>query len=98
MHIIDKFTKYSQAAIIKHKNESTKVFLTLWIEIFGASYKLFSDNGNEFIGEGFVELCETFNIKATTTASYSPWSNRTCERHNQFITNMLFMVVINVIV
>ena len=51
--------------------------------------KLFSDNGSEFIGDDFVELCETFNIKATTTASYSQWSNGTCECYNQFITNML---------
>ena len=51
--------------------------------------KLFSDNGSEFIGDDFVELCETFDIKATTTASYSQWSNGTCECYNQFITNML---------
>ena len=28
LHIIDEFIKYSQAAIIKHKNESIKAFLT----------------------------------------------------------------------
>lgn len=53
---------------------------------------MFSDNGGELTGEGFVELCGTFNIKVPTTASYSPWSNKTCERHNQFITNMLHKV------
>ena len=72
LHIIEEFTKYSQAAIIKHKNESAKAFLTSWIGIFGAPSNLFSGNGNEFIGENFVELCEAFNIKATTLASYSP--------------------------
>ena len=70
--MIDEFTKYSQAAIIKHKNESTKVFLTSWIGISEAPCKLFSDNSGEFICQDFVELCETFNIKATTTASHSP--------------------------
>ena len=39
-------------------------------------------NGGEFVGEDFIELCEIFNIKVSTTASYSPWSNRTYERHN----------------
>ena len=82
LHIIDEFSKYSQATIIKHKNESTKAFLTTWIGIFRAPRKFFSDNGSEFIGEDFVELRETFNIKATTTALYSPWSNRTCEHHH----------------
>ena len=89
LHIIGEFTKYSQATTIKHKNESTKAFLTLWIGIFRAPCKLFSDNGSEFIGEDFVKLCETFNIKATTAASYSPWSNGTCECRNQFTNNML---------
>ena len=52
--MIDEFTKYSQAAIIKHENESTKVFLTSWIGISEAPCKLFSDNGGEFICEDFV--------------------------------------------
>ena len=92
LHIIGEFTTYSQATIIKHKNESTKAFLTSWIGIFRAPRKLFSDNGSEFIGEDFVELCETFNIKVTAAASYIPWSNGTCECRNQFITNMLHKV------
>ena len=92
LHIIGEFTTYSQATIIKHKNESTKAFLTSWIGIFRATRKLFSDNGSEFIGEDFVELCETFNIKATAAASYIPWRNGTCECRNQFITNMLHKV------
>ena len=65
-------TTYSQAPIIKHKNESTKAFLLSWIGIFGGPRKLVSDNGGEFIGEDLLELCKTFNIKATITALYSP--------------------------
>lgn len=45
-----------------------KGFVTSWIGIFGAPCKLFSDSGTEFICENFVELCETDNIKVTTTA------------------------------
>ena len=69
-----------------------QLLLTSWIGMFGAPCKLFSDNGGGFIGEDFVQLCETFNVKATTTVSYSPWSNGTCERHNQFITYILHKV------
>ena len=101
LHIIDEFTKYSEAAIINRKNGSTKAFLTSWIGIFPALRKLFSDNAGESIGEDFVELCKIFNIKATTTASHSPWSNGTCECRNQFITNMIHKVyhimILNVI-
>ena len=92
LHVTDEFTRYSQAAIMKRKSESAKVFLCSWIGIFGVPRKVFSDNGGEFIGEDFIELCEIFNIKVSTTASHSPWSNGTCERHNQFITNMLHKI------
>ena len=34
-------------------------------------------------------MCERINIKVITTLSYSAWSNSLCERHNQFLTNML---------
>ena len=39
-----------------------------------------------------LNLCEIFNIKVSTTASYSPLSNGTYDRHNQFITNMLHKI------
>ena len=50
LHVIDEFTRYSQAAIIKSKSESAKAFLCSW-----------NFNGGEFIGENFIELCEIFN-------------------------------------
>ena len=41
------------------------------------------------ISDEFYKLYERFNITVITTPSYSPWSNGLCERHNQFLTNML---------
>lgn len=38
-------------------------------------------------------MCEKFNIKATTTPSYSLWGNGLCEKHNQFLTKMLDKVL-----
>ena len=92
LHVIDKFTGYNQTAIIKRKSESVKAFLCSWIGTFGAPRKVFSENGGGFIGEDFIVLCEIFNIKVSATASYSPYSNGACERHNQFITNMLHKI------
>ena len=37
-------------------------------------------------------MCEAFNIKIDSTPSYSPWSNRLCERHNQTLTNMFLKI------
>ena len=70
-----------------------KVFLRYWIAVFGAPNKVFSDNGGEFVGEAFHEMCERFNIKIqTTTPAYSPGSNGVCERHNQTLTTILLKI------
>ena len=40
-----------------------------WISIFGAPRKVFSDNSGEFIGEDFIDVCESFGINISTSAS-----------------------------
>ena len=92
MHIIDEFTRYSNAQIIHNKTATVRTFMKGWISLFGAPRKIFSDNGGEFIGDDFVDMCETFGIKISTTPSYSPWSNGLCERHNQTLTNILLKI------
>ena len=92
IHVIDEFTRYSNANLIRNKDASFKAFLKCWISLFGAPAKAFSDNGGEFISDDFVTMCERFNIKISTTPSYSPWSNGLCERHNQTLTNTILKV------
>ena len=69
-----------------------KVFLRYWIAVFGAPNKVFSENGGEFVGEAFQEMCERFNIEIQPTLAYSPWSNGVCERHNQTLTTILLEI------
>ena len=64
--MIDEFTKYSNAVIIKKKLSSLTVFIKNWLSIFGAPKRLFSDNGGEFINDEFYEICESFNIQVIT--------------------------------
>ena len=64
--------------------------------MFGAPNYIFSSNEREFTGEYFYEMCEKFNIKVSSTPSYSLWSNGICKRHNQVITNMLLKISENV--
>ena len=92
IHFIDEFTRYSNAIVIRKKSVSGLAFLRCWISLFGAPSSIFSDNGGEFIADDFYELCETFNIKVSTSASYSPWSNGIVERHNQTLTNIILKV------
>ena len=68
-----------------------KGFVTSWIGILGDPCKLFSDSGSEFIGQNFAELCETYNIKVTTTALYRRRINGTCEHHNQFTITICYI-------
>ena len=92
MHIVDEFTQHSTGAVLTNKAKAGKKLMKHWIAIFGPPKKIFSDNGGEFIGDSFVEICEQFNIKFKTTASESPWSNGLCERQNQTLTSILLKI------
>ena len=49
-HMIDEFTRFSNAAIIKSKHPQIiiKNFLQNWVSLFGTPFKVFSDNGGKF--------------------------------------------------
>ena len=91
MHIID-FTRLSNAVIIRSKTVAVKRFLKHWVSLFGVPRKIFSDNGGEFIGVEFYDMCDVFNIKIDSTPSYSPWSNGLCEHHNQTLTSTFLKI------
>ena len=61
LHIIDEFTRSSNAVI--------KKFLQCWISLFAASQKVISDNRREFDSNEFRDLCENFNIIVKTDTS-----------------------------
>ena len=72
-HMIDEFTRYSNAVIIKKKSPCLclKAFINNWLSISGAPKRLFSDNGGEFISDEFYEiwLMKFNDIKVITTPS-----------------------------
>ena len=72
LHMIDGFPRFSAGAIITSKAVASKSFMQHWIAILGAARKIFSDNGGEFIGDLFANMCEKFNIKIQTTPFKSP--------------------------
>ena len=92
LHIIDEFTRFSNAAIIRSKTAVIKKFLQCWISLFGAPQKVISDNGGEFDSNEFRDLCENFNITVKTTPAYSPWSNGLCEKHNHMLAETVLKV------
>ena len=79
--MIDEFSRYSNAVIIKSKQPAVIIqnFIQNWISLLGSPMKIFSDNGGEFSSEELTDFCESFDIKISTSAAESPWSNRICE-------------------
>ena len=90
LHCIDAVTRFSVAITIKSKakGEIIENLFRIWISIFGAPEKYFSDNGGEFNNYDFQSMCENLNITVKTTAAESPWSNGITERHNGLIADM----------
>ena len=72
LHMIDKFSRFSNALIIRKKDNPMNMFMKHWISIFYAPNYIFSDNGGEFIGDDFY-MCGKFNIKVSGTTSFSSW-------------------------
>ena len=94
-HMIDLFTRYSGASIIRSKHKETIVdaILKHWIAIFGTPQSLFSDNGGEFNNELLRDVAELLDISVASTAAESPWSNGVVERHNATLGNMVYKIV-----
>ena len=88
LHVIDLFSRLSNAAIVKTKKTDVIIanFLRIWVGIYGAPSTVLTDNGGEFDSEEFRSMGETFNIRIRTTSAESPWSNGICERHNAVLT------------
>ena len=95
LHMIDMFTRYSQATVIPSKAKEVIVndILKNWVSIFGTPQGIMSDNGGEFDNGLLRDVAELLNTKVLTSAAYSPWSNGIVERHNAVIENMLLKIV-----
>lgn len=95
LHLIDLATRFSATAIVgsKRKEEIMDKIMKHWIAIFGAPKEILSDNGREFDNELMRDLGEQFNINIRTTAAESPWSNRTVERHNAVLGDMVVKIL-----
>ena len=95
IHIIDHLTRFSAAAVIRSKKQEVimNAFFKSWIAVFGPPQKVLSDNGGEFANEGFIDLCQNFNINFQTTAAEAPWSNRLVEKHNGIIGECVAKIV-----
>ena len=85
LHMIDLYTRFSLAKVIKRKLPSVIVdnVILMWIASgLGPPEKFLTDNGGEFCNEVYKEMAEQFNVQVCTTGAQSPWSNGICERNH----------------
>ena len=83
-YMIDLFTRYQMAAIIKSKEPSAVInaFTLKWLPIFGKVDRIISDNGTEFQNEQMREVASQLDIELLSTGANSPWQNGTVERNH----------------
>ena len=95
LHMIDVFSRFSAATLVKSKHAAVIVdaILKHWVAIFGAPHTILSDNGGEFNNDLLQDVAELLGSKIATTAAESPWSNGIVERHNAVIGNMVTKIV-----
>ena len=91
LHMIDQFSRYSQAIVIQNKEGETIVnaLLKQWIPLFGPPKEFLCDNGLEFNNSMMRDLGEQLNSSMKSTAAESPWSNGINERHNGLLGTMV---------
>ena len=91
LHMIDSFSRFSVIVPVKNKTgkEILEKIFRFWISIFGTPVSFMTDNGGEFVNEGFLELASKLEITLHSSPAESPWCNGVVERHNGILANMI---------
>ena len=83
--------RYTRAYVTKDQKVSTatKTFYKGFISIFGASKRIFMDQGKAFTSEVVEQLCSQFGISQLTTTAYHPQGNGQVEQAHQTLGRMI---------
>ena len=60
---------------------------------FGVTYNIHSEQGRQFEGKVFTEMCKLLHVKKTRTTPYHPQSDGMVERYNKTLLSMLRTLV-----
>ena len=82
--IVDAFTHYAvlHASAKKDAINALTILFDHWIDKFGISDILVTDNGNEYIKGEFAHFCRTYNVQFKQHTKYALWSNGLVENSN----------------
>ena len=95
--IIDRETSWTEAIPLKDINSEAicRVLRKEWISRFGAPEIVVSDNGRQFIGSTFQQLCQDYGIEHRHTTTYHPQCNGKVERFHRTLKDALRAHAIN---
>lgn len=89
--IADYFTRWTEAFALPNIEARTvaKVFVFEFICRFGVPRQVHTDQGTQFEGKLFQEMCSLFRIDKTRTTTFHPQSDGLVERFNRTLKAML---------
>ena len=89
--MIDEGLSWPEIAPIENKyaEEMTKLVDNYWFSRYPRPLYCIHDNGGEFIGQGFVELLQSYGVDPKPTTVKNPQSNGLHERKHLVLCEML---------
>ena len=89
--ISDYFTKWCVAVARRNHKAKTvsEVIVNQFVCQFGVPLQILTDQGREFEGQIFREVCKLLRIHKIRTAPYRPQTDGQVERQNRTLLDML---------
>lgn len=89
--MIQPFTRWTELVAMPDATAETvaEAFFDRVIARHGVPTQVLSDQGKQFEGHLFKELCRRYGIRKLRTSAYHPQTNGAVERHNQVIIKHL---------
>jgi transposase InsO family protein len=93
--IVDHFSKWAEAIPLRNRTAQTvawALFSNVFVR-FGMPLRILTDQGPEFEGQLFSELCRLMDIHKFRTTPYKPSTNAVVERVHKTINSMLAICI-----
>src|SRR6218665_2668756 len=93
--VMDNFSKYVEAIPLANQEATTvaKALVETVILRYGAPIQILTDQGRNFDGNVFREVCRLLNIDKVRTSSYRPPTNGLIERFHRTMNAMISKVI-----
>lgn len=93
--MMDNFSKFEEAVVLSNQEASTvaKALVETVVVRYGVPPQILSDQGTNFDGIVFKEMCRLLDIDKLHTTSYHPQANGLIERFHRTLNSMLGKVV-----